>query len=170
VSVLYIGSLTTRCCFIATIRRRCAPLYSTSLFPQCYQNQASRFARGLPFLFFHSVSIIPVNPNYPLSFSPKNLRPLHSYRFSFVLILHYSSSHLYTCFIPCVSSLRASGVAPKCLTIAVPRSLDPSAFYYQPHYLRGACHLLRNASTTPPGWTVSYTIFYCAFTTGHNYY
>lgn len=54
---------------------------------------------------------------------------------------------------PYLASLRATGVAPKRLTLAPPRSLDPSAFYYQPHYLRG-----NPAPATlprlPPGWTV----------------
>lgn len=74
-------------------------------------------------------------------------------QFSFVLAPRHSFSHPHACFILRTSSLRATGVAPKRLTLAPPPFLRPVGILLPaplPPRQPRAC----NAPTTLPGWTV----------------
>lgn len=80
---------------------------------------------------------------------------------------------LHLAHVPHLFSGRSRFQASCSRTPLSPLSVDPSAFYYQPHYLRGnpasptRCNvlaMLRQAGRS------SYTIFYCVFTAEHNYY
>lgn len=135
----------SRSCRSPPLRALTPPTTSfTSLSPRCYQCRASRSATGLPFLFLTTLS----RPSSP------SLLFIRDYlQFSFVLAPRHSFSHPHACFILRTSSLRATGVAPKRLTLAPPPFLRPVGILLPaplPPRQPRAC----NAPTTLPGWTV----------------
>lgn len=119
-----------------------------------------RSATGPSFRFL-SVSLVLVTPKLPFigdflsfSFVPAPLTP-HMF--------HPRVSHLF----------EQPESLPSASLLHLPCSLDPSAFYYQPHYLGATPRFLlalQRSHDSPQAERSCYTIFYCVFTTGHNYY
>lgn len=125
--------------------------------------------RRTTFAFSHSVSVVPAGPSSPSSCSSET-----SYLLSFALAPRHSSSHPpRTASSPVPRILEQPESLPSASLLRLPRSLDPSAFYYQPHYLQGNPAPATCSATLPrlpQAGRSCYTIFYCVFTTGHNYY
>lgn len=122
---------------------------------------------GPPFLF------LTASASWP-AWAP--LRPFRSrlstvfFRSSPSSFFLFTPTHL-SC--PRASSLQQLESLPSASLLCLSRSLDPSAFYYQPHYLRGnpapsTCSAM--LPRLPQAGRSCYTIFYCVFTTEHNYY
>ena len=162
VSVLYISSLTSRCCLAVAVCCRCTPLHFV-------------LHLSLPLVL---PMISPVPPQAHLFFFSQRQRSLGQSELPFVLVIQDFSFVLVSLFL---TPAHVSSFMPSLfkqpeehLTLTSPPFLrSPSAFYYQPHYLRGNPSPAICSATLP--WHLHtgrscYTIFYCVFTTGHNYY
>lgn len=116
VSVLYISSLTTRCCLVVAVRCRCTSLYLVlhlsllSVLP----TMSTPFRHRPTFSFSHSVSVVLVSPNSLLSSSSKTFLSFQP--------LFFSSPRMFHLFMP--SLFKQPEALPSVSLLHLRRSLE----------------------------------------------
>lgn len=160
-SILYIGLLTTGCCLIAVVRHRCALIPRTLLLYLLHVTSSMSFCHRPTFSFSYSVSVVSASSSVPLH----RRLPTVFFRLSPSSLFISSPCMFHP---PCLIS-SSNRSLPSASLLHLPRSLDPLAFYYSPITSGTAPRLLALQRFPQAGWSC-YTIFYCVFTAGHNYY